>query len=44
MFNNIGLTGSTGVAVALLVGVSIIPTVLLQWKGAAWRKQSLKME
>jgi hypothetical protein len=37
MFTNIGLLGSTGVAVALMVGVSIVPTVLLQWKGKNWR-------
>lgn len=37
MFINIGLLGSAGVAVALMVGVSIIPTILLQWKGKDWR-------
>ncbi|KAI0533885.1 major facilitator superfamily domain-containing protein [Xylaria digitata] len=35
---NVGLIASTGVATALIVGGSILPTVLLQWKGKAWRK------
>jgi hypothetical protein len=37
MFTNVGLYGSAGIAVALIVGVSIIPTILVQWKGKNWR-------
>ncbi|KAF2638534.1 MFS general substrate transporter [Massarina eburnea CBS 473.64] len=37
MFEKIGLSASAGVAVALVVGVSLLPTVLLQWKGTALR-------
>jgi hypothetical protein len=37
MFTNVGLLGTAGIAVALIVGVSIIPTIFLQWKGKAWR-------
>ncbi|KAI8948534.1 major facilitator superfamily domain-containing protein [Xylaria longipes] len=35
---NVGLVASTGVATALIVGTSVLPTVLLQWKGGVWRK------
>ncbi|KAJ2993450.1 hypothetical protein NUW58_g1843 [Xylaria curta] len=34
---NVGFVASTGVATALIVGTSILPTVLLQWKGRVWR-------
>lgn len=37
MFENVGFYGSTGIATALTVGVSVIPTILLQWKGCTWR-------
>jgi hypothetical protein len=36
MIANAGFAGSTGIAAALIVACSIIPTMLLQWKGAAW--------
>lgn len=39
MIENIGLIHSIGVVVALILGVSILPTMLLQWKGGGWRKQ-----
>ena len=39
MIEDIGLIKSAGVAIALIVGVSMLPTMLLQWKGAGWRKQ-----
>ncbi|RWA06159.1 hypothetical protein EKO27_g8944 [Xylaria grammica] len=35
---NVGLIASTGVATALIVGTSVLPTVLLQWRGKVWRK------
>ncbi|KAJ5605404.1 hypothetical protein N7510_008185 [Penicillium lagena] len=37
MFKNCGWAGGAGIAVALMVGVSIVPTMLVQWHGAAWR-------
>lgn len=37
MFTNVGLLGSAGIAAALMVAVSIAPTILLQWKGKNWR-------
>lgn len=37
MFANVGLVSSAGIAVALIVGVSILPTILVQWKGQNWR-------
>ncbi|EEA19965.1 hypothetical protein TMatcc_010108 [Talaromyces marneffei ATCC 18224] len=38
MFEKVGVAKSAGVAAALLVGVSLIPTMLLQWRGQAWRR------
>lgn len=38
MFDNVGVAKSAGVAAALLVGVSLLPTMLLQWRGQAWRR------
>ncbi|KAL1968706.1 hypothetical protein VTN77DRAFT_1532 [Rasamsonia byssochlamydoides] len=37
MFTNVGVANSSGVATALIVGVSVIPTLLLQWRGQTWR-------
>jgi len=37
MFTNIGVAKSAIVVSALIVGVSIIPTMALQWKGSSWR-------
>lgn len=36
MFTNVGLKGSAGVVSALMVGVSIIPTIFLHFKGRKW--------
>lgn len=38
MIGSVGLDGSAGVTAALVVGVSVLPTVVLQWKGVSWRK------
>lgn len=37
MFEIVGWAGGAGIAVALIVGVSVIPTILVQWRGAGWR-------
>ncbi|KAJ5563807.1 hypothetical protein N7513_000049 [Penicillium frequentans] len=37
MFTNLGWNTGAGIAAALMVGVSVIPTMLLQWRGASWR-------
>lgn len=37
MFENCGWAGGAGIAVALMVGVSVVPTMLVQWRGLAWR-------
>lgn len=37
MFNNVGLYGSAGITTGMLVAVSLLPTILLQWKGRVWR-------
>ncbi|KAJ5289325.1 uncharacterized protein N7443_009578 [Penicillium atrosanguineum] len=38
MFENVGWGGGAGIAVALMVSVSVIPTIFLQWRGSNWRK------
>ena len=37
MFTSVGLSNSAGIVTALVVGVSVIPTLLLQWQGQTWR-------
>lgn len=37
MFETVGWGGGAGIAVALMVGVSVIPTIVLQWRGPDWR-------
>ena len=37
MFENVGIANSAGIATALLVVVSFIPTAVLQWKGHLMR-------
>ncbi|KAI9038372.1 putative MFS transporter [Aspergillus affinis] len=37
MFESVGIAASSGVGCALIVGVSVIPTIILHWRGRAWR-------
>lgn len=37
MFEAVGVAASSGVGCALIVGVSVIPTIILHWMGRAWR-------
>lgn len=37
MFDGVGLSNSSAIVAALIVMLSIVPTVLLQWRGQAWR-------
>ncbi|KAI0017910.1 major facilitator superfamily domain-containing protein [Xylariomycetidae sp. FL0641] len=37
MFESVGVANSAGIAAALVVGVSFVPTILLQWKGLSLR-------
>jgi hypothetical protein len=37
MFTSVGVAASSGVVAALIVGVSILPTMLVQWRGQKWR-------
>ena len=37
MFTNVGVAASGGVVTALIIGVSIFPTILVQWQGHKWR-------
>lgn len=39
MFEDVGIAASSGVISALMVGVSVIPVILIQWKGQAWRQK-----
>lgn len=36
MIAQVGLNGSAGIVTALMVGASVVTTMLLQWKGASW--------
>lgn len=37
MFTAVGLSNSSAIVAGLVIGLSIIPTVLLQIRGRAWR-------
>ncbi|KAK4548426.1 hypothetical protein LTR36_009336 [Oleoguttula mirabilis] len=37
MFTNVGLYGSAGIAAAMMIVFSILPTIFLQWKGQGLR-------
>lgn len=37
MFDSVGLSNSSAIVAALIVVLSIVPTVLLQWRGWLWR-------
>lgn len=37
MFKTVGWGGGAGIAVALMMGVIVIPTIFLQWRGSHWR-------
>ncbi|XHF98333.1 hypothetical protein AWENTII_001889 [Aspergillus wentii] len=39
MFENVGIAGSAGVGSGMIVAVSVIPTLFLQWKGKTWRQR-----
>lgn len=38
MFETVGVAASAGVASALLIGVSVIPTIFLHRRGKIWRR------
>lgn len=38
MFEDVGIAASAGIIVALIAGVSFIPTALLHWQGWRWRR------
>jgi hypothetical protein len=37
MFTSVGVAASSGVVAALIVGVSILPTLFIQWRGDRYR-------
>lgn len=39
MFADVGLTASAGIGCALIIGVSVIPTLILHWRGRMWREK-----
>jgi hypothetical protein len=41
MFEHVGIANSAGVAVAMLVGVSLVPTMILQWRGKLFRQREM---
>lgn len=40
MIANVGLVKSIGIIAALIIAVSMLPTLVLQWKGSLWRKNT----
>ena len=38
LIEEIGLSKSTAIFTAMIIGVSILPTMLVQWKGERWHK------
>lgn len=44
MFADDGLPASAGIGTALVVIVSVVPTILLQLKGVSWRRRAMKEE
>lgn len=42
MFEEVGVAESAGVCVALMVGVSVLPTMVLQWKGHSFRPAAME--
>jgi hypothetical protein len=37
MFENVGIAKSAGIAAALIMGISFLPTIALQWRGHSAR-------
>lgn len=37
MLAEVGYRQSAGIATAMMVAVSVIPTMIVQWKGQSWR-------
>ena len=44
MFTNAGLNGTAGIMVGLIVVISILPTIYIQWKGKAIREKRASNE
>ena len=43
MFTSVGVAASSGVAAALIIGVSIFPTLFIQWRGEHYRTSGKAM-
>lgn len=40
MFENVGVAPSSGIGCAMVFVGSVVPTVILQWRGATWRRNA----
>jgi hypothetical protein len=44
MFSRLGLSGSAGLMVGIIIVFSILPTILIQWKGRGIREKRSENE
>jgi hypothetical protein len=44
MFTNVGLSGSAGLMVGIIVVFAILPTIFIQWKGRTIREKRASNE
>ena len=44
MFTNVGLNGSAGLMVGIIVVFAILPTIFIQWKGRTIREKRVSNE
>ncbi|CEJ56666.1 hypothetical protein PMG11_02867 [Penicillium brasilianum] len=40
MFENVGVAPSSGIGCAMVFAVSVVPTIVLHWRGAIWRRSA----
>lgn len=40
MFETVGVARSSAIGCALVFAVSVVPTAILQWRGALWRRNT----
>jgi hypothetical protein len=44
MFETVGVARSSAIGCVLVFAVSVVPTVILQWRGANWRRSAEEEE
>lgn len=42
MFETVGVARSSAIGCTLVFAVSVVPTAILQWRGALWRRNTEK--